>query len=533
MARRILQLKSVQETHPNIEITSNEPFFLGRTRESCIQDTLVSRNHINMIANFDSNKVKLKVLGLNPSSLNGQKLVRNTEYTAVDGDVIEVLQTQYAYKICFINENDDIKEKTVSSSENKKRKLSSAEEEQKMPKKRKYLTDIYADAKPPFPDDPRWQSFNNNQLVVFTSTGCSASAKIAAYDMDGTLIATKSGRVFPKDVDDWKIAFPTAVKLLQEKLTDGYKIVILTNQAGIKSGKTKLVDLKKKIESITAALKVPLQAFIATGDSFFRKPTTGMWQALHTLHNNGIELDLAKSYYVGDAAGRPENKIIKRKKDHSHVDRLLALNVGVPFFTPEEHFLKSRTEKWIEPEFDPSVFCEIKHQSYDFGKMQLESNSLEIIVMVGGPGSGKSYFCQSLTAYGYEVVNRDTLGSWQKCVDRMNDFIKAGKKVVVDNTNGNKEQRSRYIVAAKKHKIPCRCFVMSTSHKHAQHNIAFRELTDTTHAKINSIVFNGYKKNYEEPNLDEGFTDITKIDFIPHFENETDRLLYSMYLLSS
>lgn len=55
-----------------------------------------------------------------------------------------------------------------------------------------------------------------------------------------------------------------------------------------------------------------------------------------------VEIDSDVSLYVGDAAGRPavEQKggSKKRKKDHSLADRLFAMNVGVPFFTPEEHF---------------------------------------------------------------------------------------------------------------------------------------------------------------------------------------------------
>jgi hypothetical protein len=42
--------------------------------------------------------------------------------------------------------------------------------------------------------------------------------------------------------------------------------------------------------------------------------------------NNPFE-DMAKSYFVGDAAGRPD--------DHSGTDRKWAMNAGLKFYTPE------------------------------------------------------------------------------------------------------------------------------------------------------------------------------------------------------
>lgn len=148
--------------------------------------------------------------------------------------------------------------------------------------------------------------------------------------------------------------------------------------------------------------------------------------------------------------------------------------------------------------------------------------------------TGKSRFCkENLENNDYEIVSRDILGSWQKCVDRVNDCLKSRRKVVVDNTNGDRDSRARYINAAKKHKVPCRCFVMTTSFKHAEHNIAFRELTDTKHSKINKIVLNSYKKNYVEPSIEEGFSEIVRVNFVPTFKDEREKSLYEMYLLSS
>lgn len=114
--------------------------------------------------------------------------------------------------------------------------------------------------------------------------------------------------------------------------------------------------------------------------------------------------------------------------------------------------------------------------------------------MVGCPGSGKSHFANNhLKLKKYNVINRDKLGSWQKCVSAMEKSLSAKECVVIDNTNPDKESRKRYIDAAKKFKCIIRCFVMNTSVKHAKHNNLFRELTDSNHTVINEMVFNSFK----------------------------------------
>ncbi|CAL4088427.1 unnamed protein product, partial [Meganyctiphanes norvegica] len=66
--------------------------------------------------------------------------------------------------------------------------------------------------------------------------------------------------------------------------------------------------------------------------------------------NEGVQLSLNDCLYVGDAAGRTEN--VKRK-DHSCADRLFAINIGITFLTPEEHFQGVKQQKFNMPEFDP------------------------------------------------------------------------------------------------------------------------------------------------------------------------------------
>jgi len=52
-------------------------------------------------------------------------------------------------------------------------------------------------------------------------------------DIDGTIITTQSGKVFPKDIHDWKILYPEVPGKLKKLSQDGFKIVFITNQAGI------------------------------------------------------------------------------------------------------------------------------------------------------------------------------------------------------------------------------------------------------------------------------------------------------------
>jgi len=96
-----------------------------------------------------------------------------------------------------------------------------------------------------------------------------------------------------------------------------------------------------------------------------------------------------------------------------------------------------------------------------------------MILMVGCPGSGKSYFASNkLGCHGRtKIISRDALGSQAKCVDEIKGYLKRCRmSVVVDNTNPDVESRKRFIDLAKSMNIPVRVFWMNTSKEHAKHN---------------------------------------------------------------
>ena len=70
--------------------------------------------------------------------------------------------------------------------------------------------------------------------------------------------------------------------------------------------------------------------------------------------NSGEEINMEKSFYCGDAAGRRQNWIDKKKKDFSCSDRLFAMNLDLKFYTPEEFFLGHKPTKLFDlPGYDP------------------------------------------------------------------------------------------------------------------------------------------------------------------------------------
>lgn len=103
--------------------------------------------------------------------------------------------------------------------------------------------------------------------------------------------------------------------------------------------------------------------------------------------------------------------------------------------------------------------------------------------------------------------------------------------MVIDNTNPDVESRARYTAVATKYKVPVRCFLMTTTYKHARHNEKYRQLVDKNHKPIPEMVVHSYKNKYKEPELSEGFTHIVRVNFIPKFLSESDRDVYLQHFL--
>ncbi|PRQ72955.1 Polynucleotide kinase 3 phosphatase-domain containing protein [Rhodotorula toruloides] len=369
------------------------------------------------------------------------------------------------------------------------------------------------------------------------------SAKVAAFDLDGVVIKTPSGRVVAKDKDDWGFWATQVSRRIRELHQQGYAIVILTNQALNESSK---INFKAKLPLICSALDVPLHTFAAWGRDEYRKPAPGMWKAYVEHFNDGIAIgerafrlrssksefdfpssaDYTESLFVGDAAGRPG--------DHNDSDRKLAINCGLRFFTPEEFFLGAPVNhNWSLLGWDPSTY---DHNAplYSPASSPLLPRRLsefdqeqppEVIVFVGYPGSGKtSFFKKHFEPKGYVHVNQDTLKTRDACVRLVRKCLSSTspRNCVVDNTSPASSTRAEYIslIRSEFPDVKIRCFHFTAGVELAMHNSVYRALYDAVdkgngkkREVLPEIAFNSFRSRFEMPTLAEGFDELKRINF--------------------
>lgn len=351
--------------------------------------------------------------------------------------------------------------------------------------------------------------------------------KIAAFDLDDTLI-TSTGAKFARGPEAWRWWDASVPGRLIQLYNEGYLVTIFTNQGNVslkdKNPKklqkqtASLANLKGQVTNIFNALNLPMSLYGASGQDHYRKPRVGMWQELLEDYDlqgeNAVDMD--GSFYIGDAAGR-EKTDRRKKADWASSDRDLAANIGVRFQTPEEFFLCEDVEPYV-PSFDPTTYLsetEVANAAASFTR----KHDRELVIFCGSPGAGKStFYWRVMEPLGYARINQDTLKTRDRCLKAAREYLMEGTSVAVDNTNANIETRKYWIDLARSLGVPIRCVHLTTPLRLAEHNDSVRGLNvnlmnPEKRQLLPGIAFSSFKQRYQQPQLAEGFEDITKVDF--------------------
>lgn len=78
--------------------------------------------------------------------------------------------------------------------------------------------------------------------------------------------------------------------------------------------------------------------------------------------------------------------------------------------------------------------------------------------------------------------------------------------------------------------IPSRCIILDTPKEIAHHlNYLRQTRTKGVVRRVPDVGYNVYNKNYQAPTLDEGFSEISNVQFSPHFDDELHETLFKQW----
>lgn len=297
------------------------------TSKMCGSFMLIFFLKVEVCADYAKKEVHIKQLGFHSSRVATKVLRRGDTYILGPMGWFELLEGHFKYHVHFGAKVPDMNSAVVTSQSDhleepvptkhdppqledepprKKLKLSHEGSTDKVQKTLHSFVDqdLCSSEQSTISLSQTWSKLDS--VLVFQYGSPVISSKIAAADVDNTVIETSSGKKFATGPTDWKLMSGVVVKL-KAYSEDGFKIVLLSNQLGISRGKPTKEEFKQKVEAIALKLGVPFLLMAASAKDKFRKPCTGMWDHLRKVHNGNVEVDVTSSFYVGDAAGREVN----------------------------------------------------------------------------------------------------------------------------------------------------------------------------------------------------------------------------------
>jgi bifunctional polynucleotide phosphatase/kinase len=394
-----------------------------------------------------------------------------------------------------------------------------------------------------------WTEKDSVLIGTYSELKIPEKVHVWIFDLDQTVIKPTNGRRFSKGDADWEYFSKNTKSTLLKNVIEDRIILLITNQAGLKTDKKKQI-FRSKVDKVLKDIGTPTILYAATRYDMYRKPSTGIMQhlILPMLKDAGVTR-IKSIVYVGDAAGRVG--------DHNDTDRKFLSNIQIKmrtlrgkkpafsgktsFYTPEQVFLGKKVQPFTLKGIGPQQLLsdaqtingkKIKLTDLDtsIDYLKSDTNHQEVILTVGAAASGKSSIADQVTDWAnYESVSQDEYRTWQKTIKMMLEALNRGKSVIVENTHPDVISRKRYIEAAqdyfesKDKPVQIRAFFINGDWD-KQKRRDFAEHMNVVRSRlggkyIQQVAYRTYFKKFKKPDESEGFTEIINTKFMPRLDS--------------
>jgi len=324
-------------------------------------------------------------------------------------------------------------------------------------------------------------------LLVRTVGSCSPKDKVAGFDLDQTLVQWRCAG-WPSRPEHYELWSSAVIEKCRQLHDNGYKLVVFSNQGGIKNalnGK-KAGTVKGIIDWIAKLVDRPLFAVCSTKKSSgYHKGESAMWEVMENYCNCGKQVRPDLSFFVGDADGTGVETASLQQQQHqqSGTDKLFAAKVGMEFHTPGEYFGPSNADRrrtMTSNDAPPAL-----SQQAIRSRTALLGGYLSgpiLLILIGVQGSGKSSFSQSLIdnscgrwcQFSQDTIRNGQPGTRQEVETAAKEAIRNGKNVVIDRMHLDAEQRNHFLQLGKLCRVPVHGLVLMASKEEVEDRVKRR-----------------------------------------------------------
>jgi predicted kinase len=132
---------------------------------------------------------------------------------------------------------------------------------------------------------------------------------------------------------------------------------------------------------------------------------------------------------------------------------------------------------------------------------------MELVILVGLPGSGKTSFFQSRFASTHAHVSKDLMHRGARQLALIEEALRSGRSVVVDNTSPRVADRAPLVAAGRRHGARIVGYLLDTARAECLQRNRRRE----GRARVPDVAVHVAAARMQPPTLDEGFDELYRV----------------------